>query len=392
MSTDILKDLAGAADARRPPPKHPEGWEPGVAWDGAKGTITAPSDSKLPDWRGLLAMWDFDPDQYEVIEPVQVRTWDAAIGNGEVRRMWYHRANIRLRVARADVDELIARVRRRKPKVAKGPSEPIAYFLALNDWQLGKRGTPSTIDRITAAVDASAKRARSLGPEKIILAGLGDMVESCDEHYPMQRFQVELDSAAQRRLARELIDYAVEAHRGLADWLLVPVVAGNHGENNRKDGKATTTFADNSDLEVFEHVAFAHTKNPGAYDRVAFNIAGENLTLAFQPLADGPIVGLAHGHQAKYGGTTAQQKVASWWKDQAFGQQPVGDADILVTAHNHHLSVIEHGARRWHFQASTEDSGSDWFTETAGVESSPSMLSFVIVRGRLRPWDDLKLL
>jgi hypothetical protein len=42
-------------------------------------------------------MWGFDPGQVRVVDDsVQVRSWDAAIGKGEVRRMYYHRATIRL--------------------------------------------------------------------------------------------------------------------------------------------------------------------------------------------------------------------------------------------------------------------------------------------------------
>jgi hypothetical protein len=191
----------------------------------------------------------------------------------------------------------------------------------------------------------------------------------------------------QRKLARRLILYAIDAHLG-AERIVVPVVGGNHGENNRVDGKVATTFADNSDLEVFEGVAEACAANPERYGHVSFVIPHEQLTLTLQPVEGGPILGLAHGHQAKRGGTTPQQRVAAWWAGQAFGMRPIGDADILLTGHHHHLSVIQDGPRT-HFLAPTIDSGSQWWEETAGRPTVPGMLSFRITRDG---WDDLKLL
>ena len=384
----LLEDIAQAAESvRATKPSYPDGWQPGVAWDGNTGTITGESANGSPDWTALLRYWNFDPDEYEVVEPVNVRTWDAAIGNGEVRRMWYHRANLRRkRAGAADLSDLLAIVGKRRaanpPRVSAGS----AYILALNDWQLGKRGTAGTVDRIVAAIDASAKRAKAIRPASIWLAALGDLGEACDGHYAMQSYEVEHDRRDQGILARRLILHAIDAHRAIAP-VIVPAVGGNHGEN-RKDGKAYTTFGDNDDVAWVEQVAEACATNPAAYGHVTFLIPREQLTLTVQPVPGGPIVGLAHGHQAKRGGTTAQQRVEAWWKGQAFGGRPVGDAGILLTGHAHHFSVIENGPRT-HIQAPTIDSGSQWFAETAGMDSRPSMLSLVVTQ---HGWDDLKLL
>jgi hypothetical protein len=136
----LADDITSQAESvRLERPSHPKGWEPGIEWDGKVGRITAPTDNRVPDWRSLLEMWDFDPNQYEVVEPVQVRTWDAAVGNGEVRRMWYHRAQVRRRVAGGpDVDELVREIRRRKPaRRLERLTGETAYVLSANDWQLG---------------------------------------------------------------------------------------------------------------------------------------------------------------------------------------------------------------------------------------------------------------
>lgn len=384
----LTDEIAAAAESvRKAPPSYPDGWQPGVVWNGTYGTITGESANGSPDWTALLRYWNFDPDEYEVVEPVNVRTWDAAVGNGEVRRMWYHRANLRRKRANAaSLDDLLAIVSKRRAANPAPVSQGAAYALALNDWQLGKRGTEATVKRIRDAIDDSAARARKLKPASIWLAALGDLGEACDGHYAMQTFEVELDRRDQGILVRRLLLYAIDAHRAIAP-IVVPAVAGNHGEH-RKDGKAFTSFSDNDDLAWVEQVAEACATNPSAYGHVTFLIPREQLTLTVQPVPDGPIVGLAHGHQAKRGGSTAQQRVENWWKGQAFGGRPVGDAGILLTAHAHHFSVIENGPRT-HIQAPTIDSGSQWFAETAGVDSKPGMLSLLITP---TGWDDLKIL
>jgi hypothetical protein len=376
-----------AESVRKPPRQHPEGWEPGIEWDGTAGRITAPTDNRLPDWRSLLELWQFDPDEYEVVEPVQVRTWDAAVGNGEVRRMWYHRAGIRRkRAGGPDIAELVKLVKRVKsvPRVIPRDDAQNAYILALNDWQLGKRGTAATIERIVKAIDASAARARALRPASIWLCILGDLGEACDGQYAMQTFEVELDRRDQGIITRRLALYAIDAHRKIAP-VRVPVVGGNHGEH-RKDGKAFTTFSDNDDVAWIEEVAEVCAVNPAVYGDVRFLIPRHELDLTVQPVPDGPLLGLLHGHQARRG-ATAQQKTENWWKDQWFGDRPAGDADILLSAHNHHFSIVDNG--RPMIQAPTIDSGSPWFASTAGRESKPSMLSFVLTRDG---WDDIKLL
>jgi len=388
--SSLLDDIAAEAaqSVRATKPSYPEGWQPGVAWDGTHGTITGESANASPDWTALLRYWNFDPAEYEIAGDVQVRTWDAAVGNGEVRRMWYHRANLRRkRAGAADLSDLLAIVGKRRAAnpPAVSPNES-AYLLVLSDWQLGKRGTPATIERIVAGIDRSAARARKLKPASIWLPALGDLGEACDGQYSMQTWESELDRRDQGILTRRLLLYAIDAHRSIAP-VVMPAIAGNHGEH-RKDGKAFTSWADNDDLAWPEQVAEACSANPSAYGSVRFLIPREQLTLTVQPVADGPIVGLAHGHQAKRGGTTAQQRVENWWKGQAFGMRPTGDAQILLTGHAHHFSIIENGPRT-HIQAPTVDSGSHWFAESSGMDSKPGMLSLVITRDG---WDDIKLL
>jgi hypothetical protein len=375
--------------------QHPDGWTPGVEWDGKVGRITSrPIAEPNPDWTHLLTTWGFDPAIFEVVEPVQVRTWDAAIGNGEVRTMWYHRAGIRQRrTAGPDVAALIAEIsRHKKPKLhspaANESKAPSAFIYVMSDPQIGKKGTEATVGRVLQSYTDAVVRIKELRRigrtiDRLYFLTLGDLVEGCKDHYAMQTFEVEMDKREQVRTARRLVIKGIETLAPLFPEVVLAGVGGNHGEN-RQDGKAYTTFGDNADVEVIETAAEVLAASP-AYQHVRSVIPEQNLVVTLDIC--GTITALAHGHQARQG-PTPQAKVKNWWKGQAFGMRPAGDASLLLTGHSHHLSIVEDGPRT-HIQAPTIDSGSQWWEETAGIPSIPAALTLVVGP---KGWDDLKAL
>lgn len=382
--------------ARRKTPEHPKGWEPGVVWDGTKGTVTtAPLTGKPDNWDHLLRVWDLDPALYEVIEPVQYRAWDAQTPDG-LTRLYYYRATIRSRVhgRAADIDELIREVKRYKPRKAAAPTGDSAFVVPISDLQLGKPdgdGTEGTmrrfLDRIPL-IKARYRELRKIGRPlgTLYIVGLGDIIESCDGHYPMQSYGVQLNRRDQSRLARHLIKQAIKEWAPDFERVVVPAVGGNHGEN-RKDGKAFTDFADNEDVAIFEEVAEAFAENP-AFGHVSFVIPNDDLTLTLN--IAGTIVGFAHGHQAKGTGAKGKPhtKVGEWWKGQIAGRQPIGDADLLVSGHFHYLALERDGFRT-HLQVPAMDGGSDWFRNTSGKDTMPGIATFVVTDHGL---DDPKII
>lgn len=399
-----LKDFI----AENVPASHPKGWEPSITWNGKEGTLnTGPIEGESDDldpaiWANLISDWGLNPDVTQVVDgSVQLRAWDANLGDGNVKRFRYYRASIVARQSaadRVDVDDLCVQISKRKPPkgVAKIGAEDLAQVILLSDWQLGKGeggGTPAAIERIEAAFDGFDQKMRELrsvgrGPSAIYVVGMGDIVEQCDGHYPMQAFQTDLDRRGQKKVARRLILGGV---RDLSHWaipIVLGAVPGNHGEN-RRDGKAFTTFTDNDDLAVVEEVA--EILEAGGYDNVSVptGAIAEDLTMTLD--IAGVTVGFAHGHQMRSGGAGSQAKLEKWFQGQALGRQPVASADILFTGHFHHLLISE-ATGRTVVQCPAMDGGSAWWTASTGQNSPAGMLSIGVGAGYgPRGWGDLDI-
>lgn len=392
MATDeFLSVQREIEDAKRPRRKHPTGWEPGV--DTAKRTLVVEAgDSPPSDWTAIITELGLDPAVWTVDEsqPVQVRTWDS----GD-RRMYYYRATV-VPVGETadhpDIDVLIAEAKKTRPKRTPDPGAGRSLVICLADWQAGKPeggGVHALIERLTDLVELVPERVRDLKKQgrpvdRLYIIGMGDMVEGCDGHYPMQAYSVDLDGRQQERVVRRMLMRMLTRWAGLAPEVVVGCVPGNHGEK-RKDGKAYTTFEDNADLGVFEQVADACALNPDAFGHVRWVIPEGDMTITLD--MGGAVVAFAHGHQAGKSGN-AQQRLIGWWQDKMKARHPVGDADILVTGHYHHLVVVQDGERTW-FQCPANDGGSRWFEERGGSKTKAGTLTFVVDQSG---WSDMAVL
>ena len=69
----------------------------------------------------------------------------------------------------------------------------------------------------------------------------------------------------------------------------------------------------------------------------------------------------------------------------------MGDADILISGHFHHLFVINEGKRTL-MQCPSVDGGSEWFENISGKNSYSGTLTFSITPGKEQmQWDFLKV-
>lgn len=397
-----LRDLVDQEHAAAPVAKAPKGWEPGCTWDPTRGEgeITTAGLDAEPDtgvWKELIADWGLDPTRHQVIPgSVQVRGWDAPIGKGVVKRLRYYRARIVDRtVQHADVDELVKLAGRKTPRKA-GTVTTVhpALVVSLNDWQLGKASpqdgsSEETVDYLVEAWGKVLDRLRELSklgrrPSRVILANTGDLVEGTSGHYATQTYSVDLNLREQLRVARRLLFRMVDDLVGLGYPATVTAVPCNHGENRNAAGKSYTSVDDNHSLTIVEGVQEACQANPDRYADVDFAYA-RDLTLVIDVC--GVNVGLTHGHQVRGSGSAAA-KMEKWWTGQIMGCQPIASADLLLTAHTHHLQVSEETGRTV-IIAPAADGGSYWFSSATGKSSPRGMLTLTIGDAHPRGWGDL---
>lgn len=392
---DLLSDIEDrgeVANARRSRGKHPDGWEPGVEWDGSEGKLTVQTQGS-PVWDDLLRQWGFDPANFEVVEPIQFRTWDANVGGGDIQRMYYYRATIRRRVdGRIELEDLLAEVRKwKRTHNVRTQTGDAALVVPWADWQIGADdagGPRATLARFTDSIGQIQDRWRDLRKVgvplgRLVVCGLGDLGEQCNGWYAQQTFRAQLNNRDQRVLVRRMVVQALKEWAPLAPEVTVAFVGGNHGEE-RLNGQSHTDFADNRDVAVLDDVAEIFRESE-RFSHVRTLIPNRDLTLTLDLF--GTIVGLAHGHQiGKASGASPALKAQTWWKDQMKSMRPIGDADLLLTGHFHHLIVQSVGPRT-HIQCPALHGGSDWWDEIKGGGDRPGQLSLVVDKDG---WDHLR--
>lgn len=370
-----------------------------IDWDGTRGTLSTGLLEQPPQsWDALIEHFGLDPAEVQIVEgSVQIRAWDANLGRdpdtGEtcVRTMRYYKAALERRtvVDAAELDEIRRALLRRKAVTppARKTAGGRTRIIPIGDLQMGKSeggGYRATIARFEHGIEAVAATCR--GMDRIVLAGMGDIVEGCDGHYPGQTFTVELDRREQVRLSRRAVLRAIDrlAREAPLDVVCVP---GNHGEH-RRDGKAFTRTSDNDDLAVFEQIAdICHSSEK--YPDVRFGFPPEDDPMVATVDCDGVGVAFHHGHRIGKGATPAQ-RARSWWEGQALGRRPAGDCQVLVTAHYHHHALAEFGQRAW-LQTPALDGGSEWFTDTTGQATPPGILAFTVGDFGDRAWGDVTI-
>jgi len=404
---DLFEDTS--SQARRARPDHPNGWAPGLEWDEATGTgtVTSPPTDGQPDWAGLLDRFlpvGFDRSLMEVDpESVRFTAWDGwqrdnADGVAVSAVQYSFRARLRpagsVAGATFDLSDAVKRVRRAKGRASKTVGAGTLVVQA-SDWQIGKpkqaggdgSAWRETVDRWNTAIHRVEDQWKAVGkPGRIVLAGTGDLVEGCKGHYSQQTFRAELNDRDQDRVVFEMLDYAITRLSKLAAEVWVVPVGGNHGENRDAGGKSFTDFADNRDVSVFGFLQAAFAKNVEAFGHVRFMVPRHDLTQTID--LDGTIVGLVHGHQFG-GGGSVQTRAEKWWQGQMAGRWPVGDADILLFGHYHHLIVAEALGSRTVLCGPALDDGSDWWAQSRGGNPRSGVLSFTVGDSG---WDHLRVL
>lgn len=398
MTIDIEAALAAPPApprADRDKPYIPKLGEPGTyEWDGYQGVInTQPTFERVTEWDAFLvdAFPGIDPSELEVLEPVQVRGWDSLKRewNAEIEdfetnlvRMHYYRLSVIKRRSGPAIAELLMLVKKAKAPKKAAPTGDATYVVAIGDLQLGKidgDGIEGIIERVIGGIDNSVariKQVRKSSPiEAVHVAWLGDCIEGFVSQNGANAWRTSLTLTEQIRLLRRIMFYAADSFAPLAERVSLAAVPGNHDQALRFGKGGVTRYDDSHDVDALSAVADACQLNPAAYGHLSFYTPEQDeLTLTLE--TSGTILGHAHGHQMR------ANKHFDWWSQQSFGDQPVGEADILLTGHFHHFTIEQRGKRTF-VQVPALEKESTWWRHNTGVTGNPGVLNFVTAEKRI---------
>jgi len=401
--------LRDSLKAKRPEPArrdrmaHPKGWEPGVRFEeGSRRFVTTgpvEGDQSEQDWEQLAADMGLEvPEGFTVrlveakYDPVAWTRDNPDQNKATTKPVWRYRFVIEPTLETISVDMAIHTLSllKRSPKPKTKASGNGSLIVNLNDTQIGKDtggGSEATLERLDTYFSLAQQKVKEMKKhtdELVILLG-GDLVEGCFI-YPNQVFEIDLDRRQQLRITQAVVLDMLDRLAPEYEKVRVLAVPGNHGEH-RVNGKRVNRH-DNDDQVVAEAVAVAAGRDT-ALSHVAFTIAYDEpyLTADIQ----GHILGLTHGsvYGRGFNGSPAQ-KAYSWFKNQAAGRQPIGDASILVGNHYHHEIVTNFGALLF-VQNPAMDGGSPFFSEQFGSEAAPGMATWVMTeQSRFTGYDILR--
>ena len=376
----------------------PPSWQPSVSYDpeGRAEVVTLgtgqPGDEST--WADEVRALGVDIPPGWSVRLVEVRHDPAAWvrhGQGEdavtesvTRRRWVVEPARTL----VDVDELVASIGKKRPRVPDSVQDGWAYIHAISDWQLGKvaygMGSDVSVQRILDALDASLKRIKIEGKRRpigtIVIAALGDLCEGVVSQKGAVALASDLNLTEQLRVVRRLLLEHVKAFAPLAPRVILASVPGNHDEPHRLMGgrpRADDSFAVDAAVQVADALELA-----GGFDHVETVLPDvDDLTITVE--AAGSVIGMAHGHQFRTG------KAHEWWAKQSHARHRIGAASLLLTGHYHHLRVHEESDRAW-IQCPTTDPGSPWFDQKNGGRPGPG--GVVTLLTREDAWTGLEIL
>ena len=373
MLEDLESLSSRGGDTRRTTPK--EAWRPQLELD-ANGGYFVSSPRKEGDPAGaeeLLAEFDLSPADW-VVTNVRRGKWQTYHGE------WLESYRVSLKpagyqAAQLDAEKLEQEIKKWRPaKSVKPTTGDLTALYCIGDTQWGKDagdGTAGTVRRVSNALHASLERHKELknrGIGQIALPQLGDCIEGVVSQNGKIAGRLDLDLTSQIRVGRRVLLEWVKAFAPLTESLIIPVVPGNHDESHRQ---LITDPMDSFQVDIVQQVLDICAENPAlAHVKGRFGNRDEStLTLDLS----GTMVGFAHGHQSRDMG-------GKWWEGQAMGRTPIGQAEILITAHLHHYRVNQIGPNLW-IQTPAMDGGSPWWRNSRGLDSPTGIVSLVVGEG-----------
>lgn len=392
-TTEALTSPGPVASSRTPVKGSGGSWQPGIDISPTEGgefrttprVISQEAPEPEPDEAALLAEFDLDPAVWTITHARKSR-WQSGDNWLEAHKVSFTKRSAAPLQA-ADVEDIMAQYKVARA-VAPRPVAPERILMVPSgDLQLGKSeggGTAATIERFCRITDDIATELQRGGfNTSLILPWLGDCIEGIVSGKGRFLAQLDVPITEQVRIYRRLMMHQIALLAPLAVKVLIPVVPGNHDETTRVQEMPVN---DSWAIEGASAVSDWMTGRPG-YDHVEFVFPDPDelgITVDVGTPAAPYVVSFHHGHAA-----STPQGMIPWWKNQAHGRQHAGAADLLVTAHFHHLRVEHTGGNRTWLQIPAMDGGSGWYRRRSGEQGVTGLVSVELTPGSGQGWRNL---
>lgn len=365
----------------------PEGWSPSVEFDGQGGEATLPAvEGNNPlDIEGFLREAGINPDEIEIVGEPRISRWQVA-RPFPLEPAWHTAVRIRWRRINPDIN--LPLLYRQAKKTKAITPKPVATGRALvilwSDLQVGKvdhrGGVEALLNRVKETQTKLLAKIREVKPEKIVFCDVGDTIENFNNAADLHQLQTNDLSIMQQVDLATTLAWDVLKNISKHAPVVYLSVGSNHCQwrvNKQRVGKTS------DDWGIHIGRTLARLSKEVGLPITFFEPAQHDESLAYDVFDDKfHILGLWHGHQS-----ARPDNVPTWWRQQAFGKQPVHAATIGVSGHFHHLRVLElgstpRGTSRFWVQASTLDNGSNWWRTTAGEDSQPGLVCFMLEQNK----------
>lgn len=358
----------------------PSGFRPAVEFDGSEGVATTEGLPEAPNFDEFLAERGYSPDEYEVVGTPRTSQWQRWDGEW----LTAYRFHFHKKVSDFDLPTLYAQAKKtKKPKeVRSGKGK--AFVVVPSDFQVGKTGsrggTKELLERIFQSFDLIESAIKVAKPEKVVIIDAGDIIESVSNKTDQQQLQSnDLSPMQQVDLAASVMWDLIKRCSKFA-----PVVYGSVASNHcqwRHNGQ-TVGKPGLDDWGVVILQQLRRLSSEVGLDVTYYIPQPEEEGFAIDVFDDGShVLGAIHGHQVRN-----PNSIPDFWKKALFGSQYLSAVTTLVTGHFHHTIVKElgnapQGGSRWWIQASTMDSGSDWFRRISQEDSQTAITCFELQKG-----------
>jgi hypothetical protein len=380
----MLEDLTPA-----PKVDAPNSWRPAVEFDGTQGEATTRGflPDEQPNFDEFLEDAGFDSNLIEIVGEPRTSRWQVA-RPFPLDPQWLTAYRFRFRKrtgTNPDLPLLFAEAKKTRPRTPKATETGKVFIACLADYQVGKvdhrGGSKELIERVLASYDRIEAQLKRGKYERIYALDLGDIIEGIENAANMNQLVTnDLSVMQQVDLAASLVwDFLKMATK------YAPVTYASIGSNHCQWRVNKQTIGkpgrDDWGIVILQQLRRLSVE---VGLPVTFLVPHEQEeSLIFDAFGDGfHLVGIAHGHQF-----SRPENALTWWRQNTFGNQTISAASMLLTAHFHHLRVVEAGAShnggsRFWIQATTSDNGSSWFKRISGEDSTPGITCLELSKGQ----------